>query len=329
MARQQSPAAAATNDDEALQAALAAAQGGAALLDAAREMLLGGRAGDAVAWLVEGLRRLKPHLGPETWRLFCDSVCAEHPTRALIHQSPFARRAFEKPRGYAGDAETLDLVYGIGAPRATSMLGAEIYDAELRSASSRGVCERRDMLASIVDAAAERRPSARVLSVACGHLREAEISAAVASGRLGAYFALDQDAASLARIDREQRHARITTVPGTVKSLLAWEIVFSDLDLVYAAGLYDYLPVDAGRALAAALFAMLGPGGRLVIANVAPNWDAVGYMEAFMAWKLIYRTEAEVAALASAITERAIDHLRLYRNPSRNIVFLEVVKRGA
>jgi hypothetical protein len=183
------------------------------------------------------------------------------------------------------------------------------------------------MLAAMVDAAAERSPSARVLSVACGHLREAEISAAVAGGRLGAYFAIDQDAASLAHIDREQRRARITTVPGTVKSLVARQTVFSDLDLVYAAGLYDYLPVDVGRALTAALFAMLGPGGRLVIANVAPNWDAVGYMEAFMAWKLIYRSEAEVAALASSITERAIDHLRLYRNPSRNIVFLEIVKR--
>jgi len=34
-------------------------------------------------------------------------TCVEHPIRELIHEDPFTRRAFEKPRGYDGDTELL------------------------------------------------------------------------------------------------------------------------------------------------------------------------------------------------------------------------------
>jgi hypothetical protein len=180
----------------------------------------------------------------------------------------------------------------------------------------------------MVDDTAARAPRARVLSVACGHLREAQVSRAVAAGALGTYFALDQDPASLAGVVREQRDSRITAVLGSVRTILAGQTVFTDLDLAYSAGLYDYLPTEVARQLTAALFAMLRPGGRLAVANCAPSWDAAGYMEAFMGWNLIYRTESEVAAFAASIPDVEIDHLRLHRNPTRNVVFLEVVKRA-
>jgi hypothetical protein len=303
---------------------------GLRLLDGARAMILDGRdPADAIGPLVDELRRLKQLIGDERWRVFCASTAADHPLRAMIHESPLSRRAFDKPRGYAGDAETLDLAYGVGAPPAgTTELGARIFTGELRAQAVRGVRERRDILAAMVDDTAARAPRARVLSVACGHLREAQISRAVADGALGTYFALDQDPSSLARVVREQRDARITAVLGSVRTILARQTRFTDLDLVYSAGLYDYLPTEVARQLTAALFAMLRPGGRLAVANCAPNWDSAAYMEAFMAWTLLYRADAEVAAFASSIPDEEIDHLRLHRNPARNVVFLEVVKRS-
>ena len=37
--------------------------------------------------------------------------CLSHPLNDLLHQDPFTCRAYEKPRGYAGDAELIDFIY--------------------------------------------------------------------------------------------------------------------------------------------------------------------------------------------------------------------------
>jgi extracellular factor (EF) 3-hydroxypalmitic acid methyl ester biosynthesis protein len=113
-----------------------------------------------------------------------------------------------------------------------------------------------------------------------------------------------------------------------VKDLLAGRIALTGLDLAYTAGLYDYLPTRLARSVTAALFSMVSAGGRVAVANCAPNWDAMAYMEAFMDWRLIYRAESEMTELAASIPGREIDEMRLFRNPSGNVVFLEIVRRA-
>jgi hypothetical protein len=301
---------------------------GVELLDNAYEMFFAEQVSAAVKWLIGHLRDFREMVPPRDWTLFCQSVCLRHPISGLIHQSPFARRAFEKPRGYAGDAETLDFAYGCAKiPEGTSDLGVEIYGEELESSAVRTIRERRDMLAAMVDRAAERSHLPRVLSIACGHLREAQLSRAVAEGRVGEYVALDHDDASLALINREQRASRITTVHGSVKGLLKRQLQLGSFDLVYTAGLYDYLPVPVARSLTRLGFSMLRPGGHLVVANCAREWNGTGYMEAFMEWNLIYRDEAEMQTLAALITESEIDSINIFRDSLGNVIFLEIEKR--
>lgn len=38
------------------------------------------------------------------------SICRNHPLREIILSDPYSRRAFEKPRGYAGNAVMLDYI---------------------------------------------------------------------------------------------------------------------------------------------------------------------------------------------------------------------------
>jgi SAM-dependent methyltransferase len=176
-----------------------------------------------------------------------------------------------------------------------------------------------------LDELAGRANMPRVLSVACGHLREAQRSRAVLAGRLGECIAFDQDADSLAVVDREQAHHRVRATQGTVRGLLNGTTL-SDFDLIYSAGLYDYLVDSVASRLTAVLYSMLRPGGRLLIANFSPELPDVAYMDVVMDWRLIHRDEARM--------ERLVDQLphghrrRLFRNRERTLAYLEVTRDG-
>jgi len=68
------------------------------------------------------------------------------------------------------------------------------------------------------------------------------------------------------------------------------------------------------------------PGGQLVVANFMPGIRDVGYMEAFMDWRLIYRTRHDMTDLTMEIEEPEIRDLSLFTEESRNIIFLRLTK---
>ena len=113
------------------------------------------------------------------------------------------------------------------------------------------------------------------------------------SGQIKEFVALDQDADSLAHVNRAYAGTGVRTVQASVKSILSGKIAFEGFDFVYAAGLYDYLAERVATRFTRLMFDMLAPGGRLLVANFAPVLPEVGYMETFMDWKLIYRTAEE------------------------------------
>jgi hypothetical protein len=59
---------------------------------------------------VVALNAIRLRTSSAVWDGFVSEV-RRHPVCQTIHEEPFSRRAFEKPRGYAGDAPMLDLVY--------------------------------------------------------------------------------------------------------------------------------------------------------------------------------------------------------------------------
>ena len=261
-----------------------------------------GRMGD----LADTLDSIRRDLSIEEWQAFIADVVAPHPIRQLLHEEPFARRAYEKPRGYAGDAPMLDLVYADRRPLAPlTMLGSTLYDWTITSPGCRSVRARRDILAALIDQVASERSSPRILSVACGHLREGQRSEAVRSGAIAEFVALDQDRESLAVVAQEQRAHNVTPVHATIRRLLVSGSAFGSFDLAYAAGLYDYLEESVAQALTAVMFRSLRPGGVLLIGNFAPNLVDIGYMEAIMDWWMCLRRDP---AGGRSIYRRPLEH---------------------
>jgi SAM-dependent methyltransferase len=261
------------------------------------------------------------------WQNTIARIIAPHRVRAMLHEEPLTRHAFEKPRGYPGDAGLLDLIYR-DAPFTGPMtpLGALIHDFAPSQHACRSVWERRQILANLIDRVAANRTMPRILSLACGHLREAQRSEAVRTNAIGEIVAVDQDALSLEVVARESNGAPITPVKASIRRFLVDPTIYGDFDLIYSAGLYDYLDDETAKRLTTSMFAALRPGGTLLVANFAPELLDIGYMEAVMDWRLIYRDEHGVAAFCDDLPGDEIRERNLHRDSGGNVVYLTIRK---
>ena len=296
-------------------------------LDIVNEQLQAGHIAHALDDLFDDLKGRRAE-EPRDWPAYA-RACLDHPLCNLLHQDPFTYRAFAKPRGYAGDAVMMDYIYGLGdagpAARSATPLGRAIFQYMDTRPSAKAVRYRRQLLASLIDRAAERG-EARVLAIAAGHLREVELSRAVQTGKLQEFVAFDQDEASLAVVAREYAHLGVQTMAGSVRHILSGKANLGQYDFVYAAGLFDYLSGPVAAALTCRMFEMTRPGGLMLIPNFLTSVRDSGYMEAFMDWHLIYRNHADMRALAAALPQNSVADCQIFDDADDAITFLLVSK---
>ena len=288
---------------------------------------------ETLGLLFSELQGRRDHLSRESWKQFITINCRQHPLLELLHQDPLSARVFLKPRGYAGDAEMLDLIYAIEdgetlpALQRSSELGRKIYHATANAAAARAVRSRRWIITERLNELTTRMAGPHVLSLACGHLREARHCSALLQGRFGRFVAADQDRESLAVVEREVGTFGVEAVATSVRTLLKEQVALGSFDFIYASGLYDYLSQAVAQRLTERLFTMLTPGGRLLLANFLPSSSSTAFMEAYMDWWLIYRTKAEMLHLVETLPEEELGQCHLFTEEHENIVFLEVERR--
>jgi len=272
--------------------------------------------------------RLRHHLAHDEWKL-CVNKIRESSILNLIHQDAFTHRAFSKPRGYAGDAVMMDMIYGQeegwDQPE-MSAVGQQVYQYTTTAAASAGVRARREFIAELLDKTLQANHSRDVLAVASGHLREASMSSAVRRRRFESFIALDADNKSLQEVDQAYGRYGVTTHLADIRKMLTGRLDLGTFDLIYSTGLYDYLNEKTAQKLTYHLFSMLRPGGKLVIANFLPSIDDIGYMEAFMDWFLIYRDRFDMLGLTRMIHQELMSDMRVTTEENQNIIFLEVTR---
>ena len=305
-----------------------------ALFDETRRRLTAGDVFNTMENLNLGLCRLRAAAGGgadgAAWSGHARDLYLNHPLRSLLAREPVTRHAAERPRGYAGDAALLDYIYGaVPLPPGTTDLGRRLHAWGFQTPAQKSVRARRDLLTRHVDDAAYRTGGgAEILSVACGHLREAAQSRAVRRHYFRRYVGLDQDEQSLALARRELGGAGVELVQDSICRLAFGRLDLGRFDLVYAAGLYDYLSDALATRLTTTLFAMLKPRGRLLVANFVAGLRDVAYMEVVMDWHLTYREAPHMVLLSAGILPSQVATQRLFFDAERNIIFLEVEKEG-
>ncbi len=304
----------------------------ALILNLAQQQFLGGTAPATIIHAVAGrLHQLRRNYDYRVWSSLLP-IIQQHPVADCFLEDPFTRWSFDKPRGYSGDAQLLDFIYGHESVAdhiaSASPLGAALYDYTRNASSSVAVRERRDILTRYVDEVAEKHaPETEILTIAAGHLREANGSRALAERRIKRWVALDQDPLSVGSIARDFAGSCVEAVDGSVKDILLRSHDLGCFDFVYAAGLYDYLTDKVAIKLTKRCLDMLKPGGAFLFANFAEEIAVDGYMESFMNWALLLRNSADMWRIINASVSPSAGDSEVFYGQNRNIVYGIIRKR--
>jgi hypothetical protein len=297
------------------------------LLDSSLAGIQAGEMEDAVWGLVSGLRSIRATAATDEWAGII-ATCLAHPIRQVLHEDPYTRRGFLQPRGYPGDAVLIDYLYlrGPSPGEAVTELGLALHRVAVRTPAGYSVRSRRDFAARIIDKVADRVSEPAVLSVGCGHLREAGRSRAVRDGRLGRFLAIDQDPESVRVAANDWSGHGVEARCLSATEMIQCGDSVGRFHLVYALGLYDYLTSDTARLLTRHLFDLLLPGGALVVANFVPGGLEAGYMEAFMRWHLLYRTPEELRPVSELVPPAEVASCDVWLEDAGNIAYLRMVR---
>ncbi len=268
---------------------------------------------------------------PGQWQQFVERFRASR-LQSILHEDAFTARAWQKPRGYAGDAVLLDFIYGSEHDWATppmSWVGQRLHRWTTLSSACESVKTRRARIATLIDDVADAMDHPHVLSLAAGHFREAEFTRAVIRRRLGRMVAIDSDAESLQVIDRDYGRFGVEPLQASARDVVSGRFDFGQFDLIYSSGLLDYLSDSLVQKLARNLFEMLRPGGQLVLTNFLEDIEGIGYMEAVMDWNLIYRDRLQMMQMTALIPQSQIGKINVFCEEHRNVLFLILQKQFA
>lgn len=293
-------------------------------IEEAYEKIKSNQVSEGMDDLHHSLRESRMKTPKEEWESTVNSLLLKHPIKDVLHAEPMTNRAFHKPRGYAGDSVLLDMIYGYPWFKLNHISGiaGQLYEYMYYSSGPSAVRERRRYLAQMIDQVARNTFKTKILSVACGHLREAELSNAIQNNAIHQFLAIDQDEKSLQVVDETCSQYGIITNKISILDILRGKFKANDFDLIYASGIYDYLNKKIASKLTCHLFKMLAHRGKLLITNFVPGIKEWGYMESYMAWELIYRDEQEMVELAHDVPREQIERLELCTEKQNNIIFL-------
>ena len=224
-------------------------------------------------------------------------------------RSRFAERAYYKPNGYAGDHLMMEMIYA-NQPDGDGKLGRIIDSWCLETAAARAVRGRRrflkEQLENLCRSKASTQRSIKLMNLACGSNRELFdfLSDCDYTERIAA-VCIDADPLAL-----EYTHRRVDTFPhrAAVKlmkdNVVLWAIGrtkhnFGLNDIIYSAGLTDYLDDRIFLGLINRAYECLTKGGTLIIGNFGPGNHNKAFLDHILHWPLIHRSEEALTNLFS------------------------------
>jgi extracellular factor (EF) 3-hydroxypalmitic acid methyl ester biosynthesis protein len=220
--------------------------------------------------------------------------------RLMHRRSELCRRLQDWPRGYPGDWESIDyLLDGINRTPEEDF-GHALEQHALWCAASQQHRNKVAYQTMLFDRLISRKPSAKVLSIACGGSRDLATLVHRATDFRGTIVLNDADGSaldvSLARL--APFGDRCIRVQGSALNVVTQAAHFGPYDLVVAGGLFDYLSDGlAIRLLREVYRRCVAADGLFLFTNIATDNPYRPWMSYMGSWLLIERTSEAVVEL--------------------------------
>lgn len=266
---------------------------------------------------------------------------AQQELHPLIMQSPFAHRTFSKPLGYAGDYEMVNMM--LRNPYEGETAYAKLFNSFLLIAGPAEAHRNRidillDKIRRTAFKAASENRRAQIFNFACGPAAEIQRFIELESISENCDFVLldfsketlEYTKERLEESKKKSGHEKVNIrlIHKSVNEVLRNAIglrdseseMLKDFDLIYCAGLFDYLSDKICAKLLGLFFSQLRPNGDLLATNVHSDNPVKALMEHLLEWYLIYRDEAGFSPLIKA------EEKRIYTDKTGFNIFLEARK---
>ncbi|MDB6112563.1 MAG: hypothetical protein JWR69_4313 [Pedosphaera sp.] len=257
----------------------------------------------------ESCRAIEPDLKP------AHRAYVQRQLHPLVLASPFMNRTFQKPLGYAGDYEMVAMMMR-DPQEGASLFAKSLNTFFLNTPPVVAHVNRIEYLKTILVQETARVVRAgrvaKIFNLGCGPAKEIQDFIAMSDLSGKAHFTLldfnpetlQSTGANLTGlINKYHRATQLQMVKKSVAQVLkeagkaTSTVLSSGYDLVYCAGLFDYMPEFVCQQLMAMFYRMLAPGGLLVATNVHTSNPSRGWMELCVDWHLIYRDNRQMVKL--------------------------------
>ena len=267
-------------------------------------------------------------------------IFAQRQLHPLMLCSPFAQRAYEKPLGYAGDYEMVNMI-ALNPHQGQSLFAKVVNLWFLSQWPSQAHRNRLTYLKELLEGetcrVSGRQRKARIFNFACGPAIEVQRFLADfqfterAELTLADFNQETLDHAARAVRSIKERLSLETAVHFQKKSVYqilkenqAGAGAKPEYDFIYCAGLFDYLPDVTCRQLMEIFYDWLAPGGLLAVTNVVDQKPFRHMLEFVLDWYLIYRDAGEGASLIPASIPEEARAVKI--DPSGVNLFIEARK---
>lgn len=258
----------------------------------------------------------------------------------LFLSSPFINRAYLKPRGYAGDYEVINMLLKNnydGNSLFSKIISRHSYSLPVAQAHRNRITHLSDRISKFVEKKLHNQKIVKIASVGCGP--SSEIIQFLSSNVMSNHCEI-----SLIDFDPEPLYftqekivevkalnrniARVNLINKSVRDLIkeskSSQSSINGQDLIYCAGLFDYLTLSTCSRLTKIFYDAINPQGIVIITNVADTNEYKMFMEYGLEWYLFHRSKEDMQKILKTLSEKVTYYLN-FEDTETNI-FLNIEK---